>query len=540
MAFTGLTFESALADRIAWEKAGDSRPIFVTEERAGISPSAFEEMVFASAAWLASKGIADGDRVAIWLPNKIEWMALLFACARIGAIVGAVNTRYRTAELQHILKSSGAKMLIFEGRNSYTDFHALISELDFSSLPELEMLACIDKDSDPLPPLNNIEIESFTMDAALPTPPATGTPDSPILLFTTSGTTNAPKLVVHIQRAVAIHANNCATALGFDKEGARFLAVMPFCGVFGLSPTLAAIASGAPVYLNTQFNIDLLIRTAKANAITHLFGSDEMYQQIWQTDKEALAHARICGFASFTPGMEEKLRHMAASGVPVAGLYGASELHAILSTQPLSLPIEQRLQGGGEFAGASTQIRVRNTETGELCATNEVGVLEFRAPTNFIGYFRNEAATSKAIDKEGYFHSNDVGYLREDGTFVYMARNGDFLRLSGFLTDPKEIEEVIEKNDSVEKCQVVGIEFDGKTRPVAFVIAANPGHPPNEKDVISTAKASLAHYKVPLNVIVIDAFPTTESANGLKIQKTKLRDQASVIAGINNPCALVR
>lgn len=535
MAFTELTFDSGLKDRIALEKAGDNRPIFVTEDETAITPSAFEEMVSASAAWLVSRGITEGDRVAIWLPNKIEWMSLLFACARIGAIVGAVNTRYRTAELQHILKSSGARMLIFEGRNSYTDFHALIGELDFSELPELEMLARIDKDSDPLPPLNNIEIDTFAMDASLPTPTSAGTPDSPILLFTTSGTTNAPKLVVHIQRAVGLHANNCAKALGFDKDGARFLAVMPFCGVFGLSPTLAAIAGGAPVYLNTQFNIDLLVRTAKANAITHLFGSDEMYHQIWQTDKEALAHARICGFASFTPGMEEKLRHMAASGVPLAGLYGASELHAILSTQPLSLPIEQRLQGGGEFAGASTEIRVRNTETGELCATNEVGVLEFRAPTNFIGYFRNKEATSKAIDEEGFFHSNDVGYVRDDGTYVYMARNGDFLRLSGFLTDPKEIEEVIEQNDSVEKCQVVGIEFDGKTRPVAFVIASDAGHPPIEEDVISNAKAALAHYKVPLNVIVIDAFPTTESANGLKIQKTKLRDQAINYFRENSP-----
>jgi fatty-acyl-CoA synthase len=525
MAFTELTFDSALADRIAWEKAGDARPIFVTEEGAEISPSAFEKMVAANAAWLASRGVGDGDRVAIWLSNKIEWMTLLFACARLGAIAAAVNTRYRTADLHHILKSSGARMLIFEGRNEYTDFYKLISELEFTDLPELQTLVCLDHKGAALPPIHGMPIDSFVMDDSLPAPTAAGTPDSPILLFTTSGTTSAPKLVVHIQRAVAIHANNCATALGFDKAGARLLAVMPFCGVFGLSPTLAAIAGGAPVYLNTRFDIDLLIRTAKAHAITHLFGSDEMYQQIWRTDRSALDHARICGFASFTPGMEEKLRQMATSGVPLVGLYGASELHAILSTQSLSLPIEQRLQGGGEFAGA-TEIRVRNTETGELCAVNEVGVLEFRAPTNFIGYFRNAEATKKAIDDEGYFHSSDVGFLREDGSFVYMARNGDFLRLSGFLTDPKEIEEVIEREAAVEKCQVVGIEHGGKTRPVAFVIAAEGASPPDGEEIIRNAAAVLAHYKVPLAVIALDAFPTTESANGLKIQKTKLRDLA--------------
>ena len=364
------------------------------------------------------------------------------------------------------------------------------------------------------------------MNDSLPVASSRGTADSPILMFTTSGTTNAPKLVVHIQRAVGLHANNCAAALGFDKEGARLLAVTPFCGVFGLSPTLAAIASGAPVYLNTRFDLNLLIRTVKANRITHLFGSDEMYRQIWQKDKGTFAHARICGFASFTPGMEEKLREMAAAGVPLTGLYGASELHAILSTQPLSLPVEQRLQGGGKFTGEATELRVRNTETGELCKPEEIGVLEFRSPTNFIGYYRNEEATAKAIDPEGFFHSNDVGFLRKDGTFVYIARNGDFLRLSGFLTDPKEIEEVVEQNDSVGKCQVVGIEVDGKTRPVAFVIASDAQTLPDEEEIIHNAKSLLAHYKVPLKVFVLDAFPTTESANGVKIQKTKLRDMA--------------
>ncbi|MAZ04408.1 MAG: acyl-CoA synthetase [Sneathiella sp.] len=526
MAFTELTFDSALADRIAGEGAGDSRPAFVTEDGTAIMPSEFEQMVSASAAWLASRGIVQGDRGSIWLPNRIEWMALLFACARIGAIVGAVNTRYRAAELQHILKSSGSKLLIFEGKNSYTDFHSVIAELDFSVLPELEMLACTDQGDAPLPPLNNIEIDFFSMNESLPTASSCGTADSPILMFTTSGTTNAPKLVVHTQRAVGLHANNCAAALGFDKEGARLLAVMPFCGVFGLSPTLAAVASGAPVYLNTRFDLDLLIRTVKANAITHLFGSDEMYQQIWQKDKNTFAHARICGFASFTPGMEEKLREMAAAGVPLTGLYGASELHAILSTQPLLLPVEQRLQGGGKFTGEATELRVRNTETGEFCKPEEIGVLEFRSPTNFIGYYRNEEATAKAIDPEGFFHSNDVGLLRKDGTFVYIARNGDFLRLSGFLTDPKVIEEVVEQNDSVGKCQVVGIEVDGKTRPVAFVIASDVAIPPVEEEVIQNAKSLLAHYKVPLKVFVLDAFPTTESANGVKIQKTKLRDIA--------------
>ena len=528
MAVSTYSFEAALADRIASEKAGDTRPIFVTEQGVEIMPSGFAERVTSTATWLKEQGIGNGDRVAVWLPNKLEWMMLLFACARIGAIVAAVNTRYRTAELQHILKSSGAKILIFEGLDSHADFYQLISELDFSELPELEDLACVGlANPEELAPLNGISIKAFLPEGEGPPSVTVGTEESPILLFTTSGTTNAPKLVTHVQKAVVLHAYNCAKALGFDQDGARILAVMPFCGVFGLNTVLAALAGGAPIYLQTEFDIELLIEIVKKNAITHLFGSDDMFCQIWQRDKDAYKHARLCGFASFTPGLEDQIREIAESGVPLAGLYGASELFAIFSTQPLTLPVDQRLQGGGLPAGGDqAEIRVRNTETGELCANNEVGVLEFRAPTNFIGYFRNEYATAKAIDEDGYFHSSDVGYLRGDGTFVYLARNGDFLRLSGFLTDPKEIEEVLEKNEFVKKCQVVGVELSGKTRPVAFVIPTDAAALPREEELISSAKANLAHYKVPLRVITLDAFPTTESANGLKIQKNKLRDEA--------------
>jgi fatty-acyl-CoA synthase len=530
------TFDGLLADRLGAEKAGAKEPIFVTEDGREILPSEFEKKVSATAAWLVSKGITDGDRVAVWLPNKLEWMMLLFACARIGAIVAAVNTRYRTAELQHILKSSGAKLLIFEGQDSHADFYQLISALDFSDLPELEDLACVGLiNPEELAPLNGMTIQTFAPDDNIFAAEAVGTEGSPILLFTTSGTTNAPKLVTHVQKAVILHAYDCAKALEFDQEGARILAVMPFCGVFGLNTVLGALAGGAPIYLQTEFDIEVLIRIVKENAITHLFGSDDMYHQIWQRDRDAYKHARLCGFASFTPGLEDKIKNIAESGVPLAGLYGASELFAVFSTQPLTLPVEQRLQGGGLPAGGDrAEIRVRNTETGELCEDNDVGVLEFRAPTNFIGYFRNDEATAKAVDKEGYFHSSDVGYLRGDGTFVYMARNGDFLRLSGFLTDPKEIEEVFENSASVEKCQVVGVEVNGKTRPVAFVIPSDPAVMPQEAELIADAKASLAHYKVPLHVITLEAFPTTESANGLKIQKAKLRDLA--MRHVNGEC----
>ncbi|GLQ05132.1 AMP-binding protein [Sneathiella chinensis] len=529
MAFSDLSFDSALADRLAWQQAGDDRPVFVEETGHAVLPDAFDTLVEGTAAWLLDQGITAGDRVAVWLPNKLEWMMLLFGCARIGATVAAVNTRYRTAELSHILSSSGARMLIFDAKSQHSDFYGMIGELDFSKLPDLKALVSLDPNADRLAPVGGLPVQHFGRHA-LPgrTVTRTGTADSPLILFTTSGTTNLPKLVLHLQRTVGWHANQCVSAFGFDEPTARYMAVMPFCGVFGIVPTLTSIASGAPIYLNEVFNLGLALKTAKDNAITHMFGSDDMFVQMWETDKSAFDVARICGFASFTPGIEEKLARIAATGVPLAGLYGASELNALYSIQSLDLPVAERLRGGGQpAAGKDASIRVRNPETGELCPANEVGILEFRTAGNFVGYYRNPEATEKAIDEEGYFNSGDAGYLREDGSFVYLARNGDFLRLSGFLTDPKEIEEVIEGFPGVEKCQVVGIPVDGKTRTFAFVVSENG--PLEEAAILEQASARLAHYKIPVRIIQLDAFPTTESANGLKIQKNKLREQAEQI-----------
>lgn len=519
-----LTFDGLLAVRASTQ---NSPSVFVTEDGQQIGITDFEELVSRAAGWLNANGVGAGDRIAIWLPNHIDWMALLFGAARIGAIVAAVNTRYRTSELHHILKSSGARMLIFESRDARTDFHALIEALDLSTLADLKSLAVIDRDD--LPLVGALPVTHCCWRDAAPLGPQGATPDDPVLLFTTSGTTSAPKLVLHCQKSLVLHAINCAAAYELDAEDARYLAALPFCGVFGLNPTLAAVAGGAPVHLNTVFDLETAIHTAKAAAITHFFGSDDMFRMMWNADRTAFDHARRCGFATFTPGLTPVLEQMAAEGLPLCGLYGASEVNAIFAIQPQNLSLKEQLKGGGRPAGGEgTILRVRDTESDDLCPLGETGLLEIKAPTNFTGYFRNPDATAKAIDDEGYFRSGDIGYLRTDGTFVYLARGGDFIRLSGFLTDPREIEEVIQAIDGVTDAQVVSVIWEGKTHPAAFV-TTKPATSTTEEAILDSAKDRLAHYKVPILVGILEEFPKVKSANGLKIRKSDLRDMATKI-----------
>ena len=126
---------------------------------------------------------------------------------------------------------------------------------------------------------------------------------------------------------------------------------------------------------------------------------------------------------------------------------------------------------------------------------------------------------------DGYFRSGDLGYTLDDGSFVYLARAGDALRLGGFLVNPAEIEAHLLGHEAVEGCQVVGVETGKGTAPAAFV-TLKPGAKAEEAALRDHCRGALAAFKVPVRVFAVDRFPTTESANGTKIQRNRLRDMA--------------
>lgn len=501
-------------------------PAFVDETGAPVSAAEFDARVAGTAAWLSAQGLGAGDCLAVWLDNGLDWPALLFAAARLGLRVAAVNTRYKAFELEHILARSHARLIVLGADEGRSDHLSILAGADPAKLPELEAIAV----RGPLPdaaPLPGRALVAFDPAPAAAEPDTGSDPDAPLIFFTTSGTTSAPKLVTHSQRTLSLHGARCAAAFGFDAPGAGFLAAMPFCGVFGLSSFLGAVAGGAPAHMMAQFDAPLAARIIRERGLSHIFGSDEMFRRLIELDEPALAAAACCGFGAFTPGLGEILRGAAERGVPLRGVYGASELHALFGIQPMSLPVAERLKGGGlPASGDRAEVRVRDPETGALLAPGETGELEFRCDTSFLGYFENPEATAKAVDAEGFYRSGDIGHLRGDGTFVYAARGGDAIRLSGFLVDPAEIEEALRGVAGVGDAQVVGLEIGGRLRPVAFVIPEGEAAAFDEEAALAGAAAKLAHFKAPARIFPVDAFPVTQSANGVKIRKSDLRDMA--------------
>lgn len=494
-----------------------------------ITYAEFRALCCRTTALLQSEGVVSGDRVAVWLVNRVEWLALLFALARIGAMLVSVNTRYRSEEVSHILEKSGARSLVLQPNFRKIDFAGILAGMAASSMPALEKIIVIDGADQTAATLLGRPVVPFeTGPAASQCDGTTSDPDDGAILFTTSGTTKGPKLVMHPQRTLVDHAWHCARAYGLDKPDAVMLAMLPFCGVFGLNGALAALAGGAPVVLMETFDGPAAAQLIQRHRVTHTFGSDEMYSRVMGAvpDARPFPCARFFGFGAFTSSFAEDARQAWKRDIPLFGLYGSSEVLALFSAQPANLPINARIEGGGmPAAGDAARIRIRDTDSGKLLPAGQSGEIEILAPSNFLGYFNDPDATAAAVHTDGYFRTGDLGHLREDGTFVYETRMGDAIRLGGFLVNPVEIEEVLKRLAGVADAQVVAVEIDGQMRVVAFVVRTDDAQP-SENELIERTRALVAPFKVPARIWFVDAYPVTLSSNGVKTQRNKLRETA--------------
>jgi len=158
--------------------------------------------------------------------------------------------------------------------------------------------------------------------------------------------------------------------------------------------------------------------------------------------------------------------------------------------------------------------------------------LQLRGPSVLVAHLGNPDATRAAFTDDGWFRTGDIGVVEPGGrSFRYIARLGDALRLSGFLTDPVEIERRLLLHPSVMAAQVVGVTgAGGGDVAVAFVVTAGEAAP-SEDELVAHCGAGLANYKVPRRVVVVEAFPTVEGPNGVKIRKTELRERAGRLPG---------
>lgn len=486
-----------LTELLAHTAAAHScRPAF-----AGLDWAQVEARVRRIAGGLARAGIGPGDRVALFLPNRPDFLLLLFALARRGACAVLLNTRFRALEVGNLLARAQPKAIAVARDFAAVDPAAVLPDQPGSLRLVLGMDALGQGTLAGLPVLPRAALLAGEdiADAA--------TPEAACLTFTTSGTTAGPKLVLHRQRAIAGHAADVAAAIGTDAPGAALLAAVPLCGTFGLSAALAAVAGGARISFLEKLDARAADALIRAEGITHMVGGDEWLLLLAEAaGGRPYAPFRFTGFANFHGHAARVLAASEALRLSVRGVYGSSEVQALFAGQ--NPGGAHRAVGGG--APFNPQAAWRIAEDGELL---------LRGPSLFESYLGDPEATAQARTTDGWFRSGDLAAPQPDGGFGFLTRRGDALRIGGFLVSPEEIEHFLQSQPGVVAAQVV--EAGGK--PIAFVI---PGAGYDAVALLAATRDKLARFKVPARIVALDAFPVVDGPNGPKIQRARLREMA--------------
>jgi acyl-CoA synthetase (AMP-forming)/AMP-acid ligase II len=501
-----------LADRLAAEHG--SRVALVEGDRT----LTFDGLCTAAGALagdLAGWGVGRGDVVALWLPNLLEYLVAEFALAGLGAAALGVNTRYGEHDVAHLLERGRPVGVVVPYRFLDLEFVGKLPHtgawVGVAGAPEGADLRGFDIGGR----VHQLPDPAAGGSAALP---QAGRPEDPVAYFTTSGSTGAPKLAGHPQAAVVEHAVNVARAFDMRPGDAVHLA-LPLCGVFGFSAAFGMLAAGGTCVLEPVFDPDRMARDVAAHRITHLVGGDDLLGRLMELDPPAWPACRRGAVADFGGRAMDVARWADGRGIALSGVYGSSELFALISTWPAELPLHERVPAGGVPVSPGIEVRAVDPETGVVCAPGETGELQFRGYPVTSGYLGGPAVP---VDGEGWFASGDLGSTTAAGAFHYRCRAGDALRLRGFLVEPAEIESFLLEQDGVDGAKVVGA--DGVA--VAFVTLRS-GAALTGEELQDRCRAALAAFKVPARIEVLDAFPVTTGTNGTKIRTAELRERAA-------------
>lgn len=485
---------------------------------------------------LREMGLQPGDRLGIWLPNVPAWLAIFFACARLGAIAIAINTRFKSHELADIVKRSGCRFLVYWPGFRNINFDSVLNGCDATSLSSLSAIIAYTEEGNAAEHIQGKPVYRYS---ALTKGPElkddASRTDAACIMFTTSGTTKAPKFVLHDQQSLTRHAYEIAAGFGYSEEGSRVLTTAPLCGAFGFCNALAAIAAPCPLIMYPTFDAAESARAVDRHAITHTNATDDMFAQMLDATPQGhrFSSIRSFGFAAFSPALVDLAARAETRGMNLVGVYGSSEMQGLLARQDEKANLPERALAGGRLVSNDARVRARDPETGAVLAHGQAGELEFKAPSRMVGYFENEEANSAAIAEDGWFRSGDLGHTTTDRSFVFFTRVGDAIRLSGFMVSPAEIEEVLQQHPDVQAAQVVGAATPKGIKAVAFVIPRAEATF-DEDALVAHCATRIARYKVPSRIAPLAEFPTTPGANATKIQKSKLRELAQELLAENS------
>ena len=470
----------------------------------------FERIETAARALKAECGVGRGDRVAILSLNRPEYLVLLYACARLGAMLVPLNWRLAAAEQMFILSDARVKVLLLEQA-----FAGILPALE-AALPDARAVGL---DFTPSAP-------GYGFDALLARAKGDGRNPHvdlacPLLIVYTSGTTGRPKGAVLQQEALLWNGVMSQHMHDLTSED-HVLTVLPFFHVGGLNiQTTPALHTGATVTLHSRFTPDAALTTIARDRPTLTVLVPATILAI--TDHPNWTATDLSSLKAISTGSQIVPPHLierfAARGVPVLQVYGSTETCPIAVYTRLGGDLSRT--GSTGLPGLCCEAMVIDDAGAEL-PPDTPGEIAVRGPNVFVEYWRNAAATREVL-RDGWFRTGDIGRRDADGYFFVHDRKKNMIISGGENIYPAEVERVLLEHPDVAECGVIG-RRDAKWDevPVAYVIP-RAGCRADAEALKAHLLTQLARFKVPREFVFVEDLPRTALG---KVQHFKLKELA--------------
>ena len=449
-------------------------------------------------------GLKPGARIAVQVQKSLEALALYAACVRAGLVFLPLNTAYTTDELSYFIEDSSASLIVCDAESE-----AALSAVSDRLGVKLETL--------------NVDGSGTLMEQAelMPVTFATADRDGDDLaaLLYTSGTTGRSKGAMLTQNNLLSNAQALVKEWRFTSDDV-LLHALPIFHTHGLFVASNVIlAAGGSMIFMPKFDLDEVIGRMKQ--ATSMMGVPTFYTRLLSDErftKDLASHMRLFVSGSAPLLAETHVQFEERTGHRILERYGMTETNMNTSN-----PYEgERRAGTVGFPLPGVELKITNPDDGSEMAQGETGQIEVRGPNVFKGYWKMPEKTAAELREDGFFITGDLGKVDEDGYVHIVGRNKDLIISGGYNIYPKEIELVLDDQPGILESAVIGVPHPDFGETVLGVVVAESGQTLNLDNAKEAVKASLARFKHPRELVVMDELPRNTMG---KVQKNILREQ---------------
>lgn len=499
----------------------------------------FYELTLQMAAGLLALGVAPGDRVGIWSPNRWEWVALQYASAQIGAILVSINPAYRRAELEYALNKTGVSVLMLAEQFKSSDYIAMIEALapelashrggvlHLAKLPHLNHLVHMGTGDRPgmMTTQNLMQLATDRLIEKAKEIGAGLDRHDPINIQFTSGTTGAPKGATLTHANIINNGRFTVERMGL-QQGEMLCLPVPLYHCFGMvMGSLGCVAIGAGlVFPGEAFEPLATLKAIAAEKCAALYSVPTMFlsmldhEDFSQFDISSLRTGIMAGAPCPMEVMKRVTREMNLKEITIA--YGMTETSPVSFQSHPDDPLEMRVSTVGRIH-PHVSVKIVD-EAGETLPVGVQGELWTKGYSVMHGYWAEAEKTQSSITKDGWMRTGDLATLDENGFARITGRLKDLVIRGGENIYPREIEEFLYQHPAIQQVQVFGVPDKKYGEELCAYIILNKGMAASEEDIRGFCTDEIAHYKIPRYIRIVTAMPMTVTG---KPQKFMMRDE---------------